>query len=182
MPPRRPPVPPQVSSARKWRAWELRVKNPHMTFRQITRILNEEFPAYPLKSDHEAVMKMVNEAEQEYIQARQNGAQESSEDTDSEIINARRRDKRQTNMVVYLIRADNGLVKIGITHDVDARLRALEIASPLGLELIYVITAEFERANQVERRLHTLYEAKRVRGEWFALSDEDIQAIIHSQF
>jgi Xaa-Pro aminopeptidase len=69
--PRRPQVPPEVSSARKYKAWEMRVINPHMTFRQITEELNKLFPEYPLESDHQAVEKMIKSAEQEYIQAHQ---------------------------------------------------------------------------------------------------------------
>jgi len=69
--PRHSPVPPEVSHARKWKAYELRVINPRMTYAEITKRLNEMFPAYLLKSDHQAVEKMIKEAEKEYIQAHQ---------------------------------------------------------------------------------------------------------------
>lgn len=42
--------------------------NPHMTFAAITAVLNEMFPDYPLKSEHQAVEKMIKEAEKEYTQ------------------------------------------------------------------------------------------------------------------
>lgn len=176
--PRRRAVPPEVSSARKYKAWELRIKNPHMTFREITKVLNELFPAYPLKSDHQAVEKMIKEAEREYIDAHQKEVGELDRSVDPQAINALRRNGRQKSMIVYLIRAENGLVKIGKTYDVAARLQALDIGSPVSLELVYVI--ETQRADEVEQRLHGIYEAKRVKGEWFALSDEDIQAIIQN--
>jgi hypothetical protein len=66
-PPRRPPVPKEVSSARKYKAWQLRVINPRMTFRQITEEINKLFPEYPLESDHQGVEWMIKQAEQEYI-------------------------------------------------------------------------------------------------------------------
>lgn len=69
---RRPSVPPEISSARKYKAWELRVMNPHMTYAAITKALNELFLDYPLKSDHQAVEKMIKEAEKEYIDAHKN--------------------------------------------------------------------------------------------------------------
>jgi hypothetical protein len=47
----------------------MRVLNPRMTFHQITQKLNEMFPEYPLKSDHQAVEKMIKQAEQEYIES-----------------------------------------------------------------------------------------------------------------
>jgi len=174
--PRRRAVPPEVSSARKYKAWELRIKNPHMTFREITKILNELFPAYPLKSEHQAVEKMIKEAEREYIEAHKKEVGELNRLTDPKAVNALRKDTRRNSMVVYLIRAENGLVKIGKTHDVEARLQALDIGSPVGLELIFVIETPY--ADEIEQKLHGIYEQKRVKGEWFSLSEDDVQAII----
>jgi hypothetical protein len=65
--PRHPAVPPEISSARKYAAYQMRIMNPHMTFAAITTELNEMFPDYPLKSEHQAVEKMIKEAEKEYI-------------------------------------------------------------------------------------------------------------------
>ena len=66
---RRPPVPTEVSTARKYAAYQMKIMNPHMTHAKITDALNEMFPEYPLKSDHQAVSKMLKEAQQEYIEA-----------------------------------------------------------------------------------------------------------------
>jgi hypothetical protein len=65
--PRHPPVPPEISSARKYAAYQMRIMNPHMTFAAITVKLNDMFPDYQLKSEHQAVEKMIKEAEKEYI-------------------------------------------------------------------------------------------------------------------
>jgi 2',3'-cyclic-nucleotide 2'-phosphodiesterase (5'-nucleotidase family) len=59
-------VPAEVSAARSRVAWELRVIY-GMTFADITKKLNELFPSYKLKSEHQAVEKMIKQAEQEYI-------------------------------------------------------------------------------------------------------------------
>jgi trans-aconitate methyltransferase len=67
-PRRRNGIPAEVSSARKYKAWELRTLG-RMTFANITKELNKLFPEYPLKSDHQAVEKMIKEAEKEYIDA-----------------------------------------------------------------------------------------------------------------
>jgi hypothetical protein len=67
----RPPVPLVISKMRKYAAWEMRVLNPNMTYSAITKKLNEMFPEYPLESDHQAVEKMIKQAEQEYIAAHQ---------------------------------------------------------------------------------------------------------------
>jgi len=174
--PRRPPVPPEISSARKYKAWELRVKHPRMTFKEITKILNEMFPAYPLKSEHQAVEKMIKEAEREYIESHKNEVEEVKR-----TINASTREKfgHQKSTVVYLIRAENGLVKIGKTSDFEARFKIFDFVSPVNLELIHLIKTQC--ADEVEKRLHGLYKAKKVKREWFALSAEDIQTIIENE-
>lgn len=59
------PVPPEITEARERRAYELRVVDGVKLY-EITTILNVEFPAYPLKSDHEAVRKMVKRVQNEY--------------------------------------------------------------------------------------------------------------------
>lgn len=64
---RRPPVPTEISNARKYAAYQMRIMNPRLTFAQITVELNEMFPDYPLQSEHQAVEKMIKEAEKEYI-------------------------------------------------------------------------------------------------------------------
>jgi predicted GIY-YIG superfamily endonuclease len=76
---------------------------------------------------------------------------------------------------VYLIRADNGLTKIGISYDVERRLYTLDTASPVRLSLLFF----FEPSNAVktEKYLHIKFDKKRVKGEWFNLSDSDIDWI-----
>lgn len=69
-------------------------------------------------------------------------------------------------MTVYFIRrkADaDGLVKIGFTRNVAARMRALSTAIPGGVELLAACAGDAS----VERRLHRDLAADRVDGEWF---------------
>lgn len=69
-------------------------------------------------------------------------------------------------MLVYLFRAENGLYKIGISHDPVSRLAAMG-TGPVAIELVWC--HQFENADSIERALHNLFSNKRVRGEWFAL-------------
>jgi hypothetical protein len=77
---------------------------------------------------------------------------------------------------IYLIRAENGYVKIGITRNIDNRLKTLETASPLQLELLK--SKHVRNAPAIDRRLHKLYQDKRKRFEWFDLDDQEIKEII----
>tara|TARA_R110000822_G_scaffold107679_1_gene236605 strand:+ start:1336 stop:1848 length:513 start_codon:yes stop_codon:yes gene_type:complete len=79
---------------------------------------------------------------------------------------------------VYVIHnKDNGLIKIGKTKDLHQRFNALKSGSGCDLELIYSIctdSAYGESTNWVEKSLHTFFDSKRIRGEWFKLSLFDI--------
>lgn len=60
-----PPIPPEISEERERMAYELRIiKGKKLS--EITTELNKEFPAYPLKSDREAVRKMIMRVQDEY--------------------------------------------------------------------------------------------------------------------
>lgn len=82
---------------------------------------------------------------------------------------------RQKSNFVYLIGAPNGLIKIGITGDVYRRLKVLDTASPVELNLIF--SFESDNANIIELELHQIFAIKRIKGEWFNLSTDDIKWI-----
>jgi len=76
---------------------------------------------------------------------------------------------------VYLLRADNGLYKIGKTTCLDRRITELSIKLPYELELIHAV--ESDNIDVLEQLLHEQFADKRVRGEWFALSARDVEFI-----
>jgi hypothetical protein len=76
---------------------------------------------------------------------------------------------------VYFLKADNGLTKIGRTKDLDKRMFHFTVKLPYKLEVIHSIKTDY--TIQLEKRLHEKYDSFRVRGEWFALSDEHLEEI-----
>ena len=73
---------------------------------------------------------------------------------------------------VYVVRADNGLYKIGRSSNAAARIKTLTVQLPYALELVHTVaTAD---TVGLERMLHTRFAAQRKRGEWFELSSEDV--------
>ena len=76
---------------------------------------------------------------------------------------------------VYLVRAENGLTKVGHSSNVEHRLQGLVTGSPIILTLSHVI--ETDRHKEIEHVLHQRFAAQRRHGEWFELSDDDITAI-----
>lgn len=78
---------------------------------------------------------------------------------------------------VYLVRDTAlGMTKIGSATDYRSRVGGLQTACPQELHLIAVIQSD--KYIGIERELHAKYSDKRYRGEWFSLTDEDIDAIV----
>lgn len=77
---------------------------------------------------------------------------------------------------VYLIKSNVGHYKIGLTVQPVTRLARLDVTLPFDIEVLHLIhTDDLRRA---EKQLHQTYAVKRVRGEWFALSESDVMAIM----
>jgi hypothetical protein len=71
----------------------------------------------------------------------------------------------------------SGYYKIGYTsRDIRQRLSETQKDNPLPVNLIYW-SGDVEDAKQLEENLHWLYRSKRVRGEWFDLTQQDIEDI-----
>jgi len=72
-------------------------------------------------------------------------------------------------MYTYIMKSHD-LHKIGRAIDVDNRLKGFLTGNPY-IELVKTIDGNHEK------KLHTLFKDKRVKGEWFNLSQEDIDSI-----
>ena len=82
--------------------------------------------------------------------------------------------ERKSRGYVYLL-SGGGYYKIGQTRDIRSRSRALGMQLPFEVDLVHVI--ETNEPLVLERRLHEEFNHKRVRGEWFELSAEDVKYI-----
>lgn len=75
---------------------------------------------------------------------------------------------------VYLAAMENAC-KIGVAQDVAGRVRELQTGTPGKLEVRHVIRSN--DAGWLEAMLHRLFASRRLRGEWFALTEEDVSAL-----
>lgn len=85
----------------------------------------------------------------------------------------------QGDGLIYFIRALSGdlkgLTKIGLTRDMKGRIATLRQELKIDMEVIhYIPTSDVVT---LEQTLHNVFKAKRVTGEWFDLSDEDIELV-----
>ena len=80
---------------------------------------------------------------------------------------------------VYLVFDEsNELYKIGITRsDLKVRLSSLKTSNPF---LLLVGAGRFDDPRATESKLHELFAERRIRGEWFELTREDVGLIVHS--
>lgn len=77
---------------------------------------------------------------------------------------------------VYLLKMVNGeYYKIGRTKNYQNRLETFGVKLPFPVEYEYILQAK--DMYQLERELHQRFADKRVGGEWFALSQADIDYI-----
>lgn len=88
--------------------------------------------------------------------------------------------RRSERGYVYVVRADNGLVKIGMALNWHLRIQQLNSALPYELEVLHVV--ECDEPRRLERTLHERYAEKRVRREWFRLSDADLECFTMPTF
>lgn len=69
-----------------------------------------------------------------------------------------------------------GFYKIGVTSNLQNRLRAFQVGNPFEFKVRLLKNCEDCRC--VERELHKTFESVRVRGEWFKLNEFDLDRAI----
>lgn len=79
-------------------------------------------------------------------------------------------DNRQEQTVYLMRNKRNGFTKIGIARDPAFRERTLQSQEP-EIEMLFSI----QGTRAVEQECHRRFKNQRVRGEWFDLSDSDIE-------
>jgi hypothetical protein len=76
---------------------------------------------------------------------------------------------------VYLIRAENGLYKIGKAKKISERMKPFSVSFPMKWELLY--SFQCRDYSYAEELLHAKYADKRDVGEWFKLTTDDVEYI-----
>lgn len=93
----------------------------------------------------------------------------------------RLRDKKAKRLegYIYLIRAENGLYKIGKAKNITARMKPFHVNFPMNWKLIYSFKSN--DYSYAEELLHAKYEDRRDVGEWFKLLPADVKYITSIQ-
>jgi len=81
---------------------------------------------------------------------------------------------------VYLVRAEGKYMtayKIGWTARFNERIQAIKAGNPFITQIWTLGPLSKSKCTSLEKRLHSAFSAKRIRGEWFQLMEEDIEAL-----
>lgn len=74
----------------------------------------------------------------------------------------------QAHCVYFILNRDSNAIKIGRAREIEKRLKALQTASPIPLELLKTIPLTSEaQAKGLEAALHGQFWHLRMQGEWF---------------
>jgi hypothetical protein len=76
----------------------------------------------------------------------------------------------EDNDVVYFISNNKGSVKVGYTNAIRTRLAAIQ----LGCDSYCEIIATIKGGKDLEKQAHDFFKIKRLSGEWFEITEEDI--------
>ena len=78
---------------------------------------------------------------------------------------------------IYVITADKH-TKIGITNSIKRRMETMQVCNPYKINLI--LAKKINSAEFIEKKIHKEYAEFNILGEWFILSDKQINDIISS--
>ncbi|GAA0537887.1 GIY-YIG nuclease family protein [Chitinophaga japonensis] len=78
----------------------------------------------------------------------------------------------QNGHSVYILKTGKNLYKIGKTQDLQKRLASYHTHLPIIFRVVRQYTTP--RMDELEENLHTIFQHRRVKGEWFELHPDDL--------
>ena len=90
----------------------------------------------------------------------------------SELENA---DIEDPGLVYFIKNMETNRVKIGRTTDIESRLTSLQVCNDCELKVVKTIpcTSDYP-SEKLESYIHDIFQAQHIRGEWFKLTDEQL--------
>lgn len=89
---------------------------------------------------------------------------------------SRNKNSKYTKGLVYLLKSkEDNIYKIGVTTNINKRLPQIATKLPFEIKLEHKI--EHNAIYKLEKFLHEKFDEKRLNGEWFRLSDNDVKYI-----
>ena len=74
---------------------------------------------------------------------------------------------------LYVIGNDTNRQKIGLSKDVNKRLKSLQTGNPEKLKIHYTIECPSDKTRKLESKIHAELAYKRLSGEWFDMTPQE---------
>lgn len=85
--------------------------------------------------------------------------------------------RKESDGYVYLVHSPtNDVYKIGRAKRVDGRYGSIARQSPVEVRLIHAFKSSDSK--EADKKLHEAYRSKRVIGEWFSLSHQEVESFV----
>lgn len=90
------------------------------------------------------------------------------------VVEATTKKRKKKDLNVYIVSCGD-LIKIGVTNDIDKRVKTLQTGNPFPIVVEFV--EQKRQAYKIESYLHRMFEQYRVQGEWFkGITVRDVRA------
>jgi hypothetical protein len=93
----------------------------------------------------------------------------------SELPEAKNKKKKISGYIYLLFDETIEVYKIGLTKDLKNRVRGIQAQSCSRISLVKSVFTDDTFGN--ESRIHSMFENKRVQGEWFKLTDSEVDLV-----
>lgn len=78
---------------------------------------------------------------------------------------------------MYLFRVrDSNMYKIGYTSNIKKRIKQQQVGNPGEIELVHSFASRYP--SLLEKAMHGKFKSKKVRGEWFELTDDEVNSFV----
>lgn len=147
------------------------------TLSMVMNILNVSEPTANkaiLELQSKKIIKRLNNSRQERRATKWCFVGEWSDEDEKHFYVPRAKNSQSQNIgYVYLVKLDK-YYKVGISVTPETRLKEFTLL-PYPLEEVFIVRVG--NYKQVEEDLHKIFDKRRIRGEWFDLTDEDVSFI-----
>ena len=82
--------------------------------------------------------------------------------------------------IIYLINADEDRYKIGISSEKGLRTRIKNLQTGASCELQLIFTYKTKYASLIEKTLHRQFQTKKIIGEWFQLTNQEVLTFVET--
>lgn len=83
----------------------------------------------------------------------------------NDVVNSKKKGRKNIPSQLYILSCGD-LIKIGVTNDIEQRIRTLQTGNPLPIILEHIETKN--HPYKIESYLHRIFAQYRIRGEWFS--------------